>query len=261
MFEFKSYYLDTPIVDGRVLDVFEPENCTQDTAIFIIHGGGWRAGSRATFHGIMQEFRNRGYIVASADYRLNAPSAFEQVTDLRDADGFFISLLKDRGRPLSVAVYGESAGAHLGSLLVCANPGEIGETVNLEKPWVKPAMGIFQATPMDFLPWEGMMTSSWNSMQSIAGAPYKVDPERYERLSLKNYWRSDNPRIFFMEAELENMFLSRYTLAAVKQHHEWGIPSRWKVYPLMEHGFFYELRRKAQFEALEDICKFIHGEL
>ena len=105
------------------------------------------------------------------------------------------------------------------------------------------------------------MSSSWASMENIAGAPYNDDPERYERLSLKNYWRRDNPRIFFMEAELEHMFLSRHTLAAVRQHHAWGIPSRWKVYPLMEHGFFYELRRKAQFDALEDICKFIHGNL
>ena len=261
MFAFKSYYLDTTLVKGRVFDVFEPEECTKDTALFMVHGGGWRAGSREIFHGIMQAFCRRGYVVAAADYRLDAPSAFEQVADLREAYDSFTAWLAERGRPLRVAVYGESAGAHLGSLLVCAEPGEIGETVRLSRPWVKPVKGIFQATPMDFLPWEGMMTSSWSAMQNIAGASYESDPDRYRRLSLCTYWRQDNPPVFFMEAELEHMFLSRHTLAAVRQHRAWGIPSQWKVYPLMEHGFFYELRRQAQFEAFEDICRFLDGTL
>ena len=260
-FKFHAYYLDTPIIKNRALDIFEPEKCTHDTAIFIVHGGGWRAGDRSKFHSIMEEFNRRGYIAASAGYQLNAPSAFEQVADLREAYDLFVTFLKENKRPLKIAVYGESAGAHLASLMVCANPGEIGEKVTLKNEWVKPAMGIFQATPMDFLYWEGMMPSFWGQMQGIAGAPYEKDPERYERLSLKNYIRQDNPPIFFMEAELEHLFLSRHTLEAMKKHRSMNIQSHWKVYELMEHGFFHELRRKAQFEAMDDICKFMEGKL
>ena len=101
---FETYYLDSPLVQGRVFDLYVPENVTKDTAIFIVHGGGWRAGSRTGFHEIMEAFGNRGYIVASTDYRLNAKDAFMQLGDIREAYDRFVSILKEMGRPLKIAV-------------------------------------------------------------------------------------------------------------------------------------------------------------
>ena len=40
-----------------------------------------------------------------------------------------------------------------------------------------------------------------------------------------------------------------------------GIKSQWKVYTRMEHGFLYELKRKGQIEAFEDICLFLEDRL
>ena len=260
-YTFQSFYLDKPLIKGRVFDVFEPEKVTEDIAIFIVHGGGWRAGSRASFHEIMEAFNNRGYIVASTDYRLDAKDAFEQISDIRAAYDRFVTYLKEKNRPLKIAVYGESAGAHLASLLLCAEPGECGEKNNFVNEWIKPVLGMLQATPYDFLPWEGMMPHFWNIMQDIAGAPYDQEPERYERLSLKNYIKSTNPPLFFLEAELENLFISELTKKIADQHRAMGIPTQWKVYSRIEHGFFYELKRKAQLEAFEDICSFLNGKL
>jgi len=258
---FQSYYLDYPMVKGRVFDVFEPEEITKDVAVFIVHGGGWRAGSRSSFHEIMDALNNRGYLVASTDYRLYAKDAFEQLSDIRASYDKFVSILKEKNRPLKVAVYGESAGAHLASLLLCAAPGECGESNEFENEWVKPYLGMLQATPHDFLHWEGMMPQTWAMFQNIAGIPYEQDPDRYERLSLRNYINESNPPLFFMEAELESMFPSEYTLEFVETHRSMGIQSHWKVYEKMEHGFFYELKRKRQLEAFEDICLFLDGKL
>ena len=258
---FCSYYLDSPLVKGRVFDVFEPEEITKDVAVFIVHGGGWRGGTRTSFHSIMEALNERGYLVASTDYRLYAKDTFQQLSDVRDAYNRFTELLREKNRPLRIAVYGESAGAHLASLLLCAHPGECGEQISGDGQWIAPEMGILQATPVDFLPWEGMMPQFWGTMQDIAGAPYDREPERYERLSLKNYVRQDNPPIFFMEAELEHLFLSEHTLRVVKRHREMGIRSHWKVYEKVEHGFFYELKRKRQLEAFEDICLYLDGKL
>lgn len=260
-YHFQSYYLDCPLQVGRVFDVFEPEKITKDVAVFIVHGGGWRSGSRAAFHGIMEALNQRGYLVASTDYRLNAKDAFEQLSDIRASYDRFVTLLKKKGRPLRIAVYGESAGAHLASLLLCAAPGECGEENALENEWIRPCMGILQATPCDFLHWEGMIPAFWSTMQDIAGAPYEQDPQRYERLSLKNYIRSSNPPIFFVEAELEHLFPSEYTLEIAKKHRSMDVRSHWKVYEKVEHGFFYELKRKRQLEAFEDICLFLDGRL
>lgn len=261
-YSYQSFYLDYPLVVGRVFDVFMPEIVSKDVSVFWVHGGAWRGGRRDEFHKIMQALNDRGYIVASTDYRLDAKDAFEQLRDIRASYDRFVSFLKEKNIPLNIAVYGVSAGAHLASLMTCTEPGGCGEENDiLSNSWVKPCMAVFQSTPYDFLPWEGMMPQFWNIMQDIAGARYDEEPERFECLSLKNYINKTNPPMFFMEAEFENLFPSEYTKKIAEQHRKWGIKSHWKKYKRMEHGFFYELTRKAQLEALEDFCLFLDGNL
>lgn len=259
--KFCSYYLDSPLVTGRVFDVFKPEKITKEISIFIVHGGGWRGGSRSAFHPIMEAFNNEGYLVASTDYRLYAKDAFEQLSDIRAAYDRFVSILKEKNLPLKIAVYGESAGAHLASLLMCAEPGECGEENSLTNEWVKPSFGILQSVPPQFLPWEDMMPRLWQTMQNIAGTPYEKDTSPYERLSLINHIRKTNPPIFFMDAGLEHMFALGKTPKIVKEHRSMGINSQRKVYENAEHGFFYELKRNCQKEAFKDICLFLDGKL
>ena len=127
MDHFTSYFLDTPFVSGRVFDVFEPDSITEEISLFFVHGGGWQAGSRTIYHKLMEAFNNRGYLCAATDYRLKGVSVFDQLQDVREAYDHFVSWLKERGRPLKIAVCGGSAGAHLASLLLCADPGECGD--------------------------------------------------------------------------------------------------------------------------------------
>ena len=56
MYQFQSYFLDKPLVKGRIFDVFEPAEGVpvKDVAIFFVHGGGWHSGSRAGFYEIME---------------------------------------------------------------------------------------------------------------------------------------------------------------------------------------------------------------
>lgn len=261
---FQSFYLDSPLVPGRVFDVFEPspDIPVRDTALFCVHGGGWRAGSRTVYHKCMEILGEKGYFTATPDYRLDAPDAFAQLADVRESFDCFAGMLKEKGHPCRIAVCGSSAGAHLASLLAFALPGECGEDVScLKHPEIRPAAAILQATPYDFLPNQWRFPSFWKTMTGIAGAPYEKDPERYERLSLKNYVRQDNVPVFFIEAELEHLFPSDLTLKIVRAHREMGIPSQWKVYERMEHGFLFGLERPKQREAFEDLCKFLEGTL
>ena len=75
---------------------------------------------------VMETLAEMGYIVATTDYRLNV-SAMEQLKDCREAYAHFINELKKMNRPLKVAAYGSSAGAHLASLLSVAAPGASGD--------------------------------------------------------------------------------------------------------------------------------------
>lgn len=255
-YTFQSIYFDHPIVKGRVLDIFEPLPGVEkkESTLFIVHGGGWRGGSRDKFHEIMGVLAARGYTVCSTDYRLNAKDAFEQIRDIREGYMIFVNYLRAQGRPVKIFVYGESAGSHLASMLVCSD-------LEMVDNWVKPAGGIFHATPCSFVPWEGMMDGARSMMRSIAGVDYQSHPEVYEKLSLTNHISADDPQIFFIEAELEHMFFPEFTLREAHKLRQFGVPVYWKMYRNMEHGFLYTLNRAGQREALEDIVLFMEGKL
>ena len=52
--EIKTVYFDTPMQEGRAIDIFIPEEIRKDKQFFFVHGGGWRAGGRANFHRIIE---------------------------------------------------------------------------------------------------------------------------------------------------------------------------------------------------------------
>ena len=260
---FQSYLLDSPFNKDRVMDIFEPDNDVpvKDMALFFVHGGGWHSGSRTVFHELMQAFGRLGYWTCTTDYRLNC-NAFDQLSDIREAFDVFVDMMKKRDPDCRFAVVGSSAGAHLASLMACALPGECGEDVSkLRYPEVRPVKAILQATPHDFKHWEGMMPPFWAQMERAAGAKYEDDPERFERLSLCNYIREDNPGIFFIEAGLEHLFPVELTLELARKHRAMNIGSCWKIYERVEHGFFYDLTRKMQIAAFNDACSFLEDKL
>lgn len=259
---FQSVFFDTPVIGDRVADIFIPENVTQDTALFFIHGGAWRAGSRAVHYIIIEEFLRRGFICGNTDYRLGGVNAFDQIFDIRCGYDLLVSKLKELGRPLNILTHGSSAGAHLCAMMSLTSPGECGEPTEfkgyrLQNEWVRPAGIAIQATPVTFEPWEDIFPHIWTAMQDIAGVPYEKDPEAYKRLSPCTYIHADNPPVFFMEAECEHMFPGSMTKEFVDRHQAMGIKSRWKEYPRVEHGFFYDLTRWQQREAFDDVIEFI----
>ena len=260
-----SYYLDSPIIKGRVFDVFEADKDVEekDFSFFFVHGGGWRNGSRQGGHHIlMDELARRGYTCATTDYRLNAPDAFGMISDIRESFDVFADMLLEQGKEPKIVIWGESAGAHLASLVAYALPGELGEDISkLKHPEIRPLKAILQATPYDFLHFEGQMPQQWALFQNVAGAPYDKEPERFERLSLKNYVRKDNPQTFFIEAECEHIFDPKFTKMIAEEHRKMGINTQWKMYDRVEHGFLHDLTRKMQIQAFEDMCLFADDKL
>ncbi len=256
---FTSCYLDSPLQIERVYDVFMPESEMRDISVFMIHGGGWRAGSRSRhFHGLMEELNRRGYIAASTDYRLNVTPA-EQLADVRESYLHFAGVLREAGRPVKIAVYGSSAGAHLGSLLTCAMPGDCGDSFPKEG-WLPPVCGVFQSCPASFEPWEDIFPGIWDSMRNVVGVPYEKDPEPYRKLSLDRQVRPGNPPVFFLEAELEEMFWPQQKLELARKMSVMGNRALVKIYPKVEHGFLYSLERRQQREAFDDFLRFLEGK-
>lgn len=90
-------------------------------AIVIVHGGGWRAGSKqdAVYRGLLLDYANQGYVTVSVEYRLVGeapfPAAIADVKcSVRWLRAHADALRVDRER---IGTYGHSAGAHLALML------------------------------------------------------------------------------------------------------------------------------------------------
>jgi acetyl esterase/lipase len=112
--------------DGAALigDIYSPTHGSKGLAIVAVHGGGWQVGSRDIYQYMGPYLAERGYVVFSIDYRLvqdgrnRYPAA---VNDVRAA----VQWVRGRATelkidPARIGLIGDSAGAHLASLVALA---------------------------------------------------------------------------------------------------------------------------------------------
>jgi acetyl esterase/lipase len=104
------------------LDLYLPERSQPPVGVIVwVHGGAWRAGSRASVD--LEGMTERGWAVASVDYRLSTVARFPaQVHDIKAAIRYLRAHAKERGYPRSpLVIAGSSAGAHLAALVGVTN--------------------------------------------------------------------------------------------------------------------------------------------
>jgi len=111
------------VVDGherQKLDLFVPEKSDGPLPLIIwIHGGGWQNGSKDGCPPLRTGFTERGYAVASINYRLSGHAVFPaQIEDCKAAIRWLRAHAEDyRLDPQRFGVWGSSAGGHLAALV------------------------------------------------------------------------------------------------------------------------------------------------
>ncbi|MDF1659592.1 MAG: alpha/beta hydrolase, partial [Verrucomicrobiales bacterium] len=125
------------------------------------HGGGWRSGSKdgGQWSSLPASYAAKGYVCISVNYRLTGDGGgFPAcVHDVKNAVRWFRANAEELGLdPNRIGAYGNSAGAHLVSMLGLVKPGADleGDGTFLEEPSLVQAV-CASATPSDFLSWKG----------------------------------------------------------------------------------------------------------
>lgn len=108
-----------------LLDAFYPsqKSKAKRAAVLIVHGGGWRSGSRTQHYPLAQHLAALGYVCFTAEYRLSTEALYPAaVYDLKAALRWIRANAKkynvDTGK---IAVAGFSAGGQLAALLGTTN--------------------------------------------------------------------------------------------------------------------------------------------
>jgi acetyl esterase/lipase len=105
-------------VGARVaMDILRPKDSSNELrpAVLLVHGGGFRAGSRASYLPVAIRLAQRGYVAATASYRLAPRHQFPAaVEDVKAAVRFLRANAKRYGiDPDRIGAMGGSAGGHL----------------------------------------------------------------------------------------------------------------------------------------------------
>lgn len=103
------------------LDLYLPATPPPSGLIVWVHGGAWRAGSRASVD--IHDLVGRGWAIASVDYRLSTAARFPaQIHDIKAAIRFLRAHAAEYGYPSDrFVIAGSSAGAHLAALVGVTN--------------------------------------------------------------------------------------------------------------------------------------------
>jgi len=108
-----------------LLDAFYPAAKTKikRTAIVIIHGGGWRSGSRSQHYPLAQHLADLGYVCFTPEYRLSTEALYPAaVYDIKAAIRWVRKNAKQYNiDPGKIAVLGFSAGGELAAFMGATN--------------------------------------------------------------------------------------------------------------------------------------------
>ena len=102
------------------LDLYRPAKLTRPVpALLFIHGGAWKSGKRQDYHFYTAAFARKGYVVATASYRLTRQAPYPAaVQDCKCAVRWLRANAKKYNiDPDKIAAVGGSAGGHLSMML------------------------------------------------------------------------------------------------------------------------------------------------
>jgi acetyl esterase/lipase/enterochelin esterase-like enzyme len=93
-------------------------------ALVIVHGGGWRGGSKEekVYQKMMADYATKGYVTINVEYRLTGEAPFPAcIEDVKCAVRWLRAHAKEyQVDPDRIGAYGHSAGAHLALMLAMA---------------------------------------------------------------------------------------------------------------------------------------------
>ena len=192
------------------LDLYLPRGEGPWPLIIWVHGGAFRMGSKED--GAPTEYLERGYAVASLNYRLSQHATWPaQIVDCKAAVRWLRAHADDYGLdPHRFAAWGPSAGGHLVAMLgVTGHLPTFDRGQHLDHSSHVSAVVDYYG-PTDFLqmdahrPPDGMVHDAPDSPESeLVGGPIQEQPERVASANPVTYMSANAPPFLIVHGELD----------------------------------------------------------
>jgi PelA/Pel-15E family pectate lyase len=227
------------------LDLFVPDGKGSGTVpgVIIVHGGGWRSGSRTMEIPMARALAAHGYAAAVAEYRLSGEAKYPAgVLDLKAAIRWMRAHASDYGiDPDRLAVMGGSAGGTLAALL-----GATGNRNELEGAGTHAGTSSAVQAVVDIDGIVDFADSAESGKDSDPAKPsagklwfgcsYKDCPDLWKQASAVNWVSSAVPPVLFVNSALDRFHAGRDVMIA--KLHTLGIYSEVHSIPNTPHPFW-----------------------
>ncbi len=197
-------------VAHQKLDILYHKDTTRlRPAIVMIHGGGFRTGSKDAFHPLMRDYALEGYVTLSVTYRFVQVAPFPaQIADCKLAIRWLRAHASDFGvDPERIGVTGSSAGGYLAAMLALVNHSA---GFDGDGPYSDQSSAVQAAVPLcgaydlrsDALKRAGMNEAGW---AAFLGESPAANPENARKASPVAYVSSDAPPMLIVHAKNDFM--------------------------------------------------------
>ncbi|MFO0968660.1 MAG: alpha/beta hydrolase [Gemmataceae bacterium] len=223
------------------LDLAMPKDATEKTpAILCLHGGGWRAGNRKDLSKLIEVYAEKGFVAATASYRLSSVSPFPaQIEDCKaavrwlraNADKYHID-------PNRIGTVGFSAGAHLACLL-----GTAGADAELEGKGGSPGQSSKVQAVVSFFGPTDFSVKRWDKsvedyfLKPFFGGSYEDKKDLYCRASPARYVSKDCPPFLFFHGDKDRLVNIEESRHLCKKLDEAGVSARLVTMENEGHGW------------------------
>jgi MYXO-CTERM domain-containing protein len=160
-----------------LLDAYvPPAGDDRRPAVVMIHGGGWRAGDKASWQPEAEQLAAKGWVAFSINYRLDEPAVFPAEIDDAQAAVRWVRAHAEEYQvdPARIAAIGESAGGHLTAMLATLGRGALDQGARIR-------VGAAWSPPVDLTALAGSRGASW--IGPLLGCNQQTCPDRLAQSS------------------------------------------------------------------------------
>ena len=188
------------------LDAFVNKNLSSAPAVILIHGGGWKSGSRDMLNPLALEIAKYGYNTFTIDYRLSDEAKYPAaIDDVLEA----LVYLKKNARKFKIdstkiALLGCSSGGQMAALIGTKYPNAAAAIIDID--------GILAFHHPDSQ--EGALAAHW------LGGSYEQIPAVWKEASALTHISSKTPPFLFISSQYKRFSAGQSEMiSALKSHH------------------------------------------
>lgn len=226
-------------------DAWIPQGAGPHPAVLLVHGGGWKSGTRGDMDSIAKRLVRRGFVVVNASYRLAPAHLYPApVEDLREALRWLRKNAADlKVDPKRVGAWGYSAGAHLAGHLAYESSGAAG----------------LQAVVLGGTPVDLRLYPKSPMVLTFLGKSFEHDPGVFARASLNSFVDGKGPPTYLYHGAWDKLVKPEQPRLLDSALRAAGVPVEIDLVPWSGHVTLFLLRPAAVERAADFLERRLKG--